>query len=194
MFLKVYRGFFVTLSLGLLSLSLPSSAFAMSIVKPKTSQSLPPFRDLRKVEIVPLQSKNNASITSSSLYRHVVVENNFGKTTVLNATKKPILFLAYWCPHCERVVTLWKNHHVHFPNLVFVGYPNRTTFSQAKSRAWDEIRSFHLPVVENQVHFIIGQNLKQYVPSGFPEYIYYRDGKMKSMLGEYTWNVWNRVI
>ncbi len=156
--------------------------------------ALPPFRDFRKIEITPLLNINNASNVSSFVYNHVVAQANNGKREVLDATKIPMAFVAYWCPHCERTLAMWKLHHAHFPDLVFVGYPQGTTFSQAKQRAWAEIRYFHLPVTANQVNFVIGNQQDQYVPKGFPNYVYAVGHQDKSLLGEHTWKIWHSVL
>ena len=185
---------FATLAVFGAFTSLLQVGYAKTSLKPTNNFNLPPFRDVSSVEVVPLTKTDNAVVVSSKTYNHVVTQNNTGEKVVLNASKKPMLFVAYWCPHCERTLFMWKKDHAKFPDLVFVGYPNGTKFAMAKNRAWSEIHYFHLPVKSSQVYFVIGNQQAKYVPQGFPNYIYAQHHQDKSLLGEHTWHVWQSVL
>lgn len=158
---------------------------------------LPPFQNITAFEKVTPSSVWNPTKVSVSTYEHVLAINNNGKKSVLDAKKQPMLFLAYWCPHCERTIDMWTIHQKQiksFPLLVFVGYPDGTSLAIAKQRAWAELHYFHVPVKENGVYFVIGSKQTKYVPNGFPALFFERGHYIESLLGEHTWSIWKKVI
>ncbi|GMA59178.1 hypothetical protein GCM10025858_36810 [Alicyclobacillus sacchari] len=70
----------------------------------------------------------------SSLYENVPVLQADGKPAHLDVARGPILFVAYWCPHCQRTLQLFTKLISQFkqtPTLVAVGYPKGATLADA---------------------------------------------------------------
>ncbi|MCY0876809.1 MAG: hypothetical protein OWT28_11150 [Firmicutes bacterium] len=162
----------------------------------KTTGTRPQFENLLLMDPTPLVSKmNTMPVISVTADEHIHVQESSGRWTTLDAMTHPVLFVAYWCPHCQRtLVMLQKNasHMTQWPTIVFTGYPPGFPLKWAKAIEAQELRALHLHFIKDPLYLIGNADMK-YI-TGFPYLMFKDNGKLTSLVGEHTFPVWQRAI
>ncbi len=128
-------------------------------------------------------------------YSHVVVYDVSGKKVTLDAHNQPILFEAYWCPHCQRTIQLFEKQMSQLPVkpvLVSMGFAKGTTFQQAKAIGSQEAAA--LGIKGLKVYYSLNRNTETYVPVGFPTLVFNDGGTLKALYGEHTFSAWQAAF
>lgn len=131
----------------------------------------------------------------ASIYSDVTVYNANGRKVVLDATNTPILFVAYWCPHCQRtLVLLNKNRQSlsRFPTLVSMGFAPGTSLAEEVRLTHEEMDYFHIYNVKE--YYYLGSNSQQLTPQGYPTLVFPGKGGVLAMFGEHTLRVWQQAL
>ncbi len=153
------------------------------------------FHNELKMEMVTPISSFNPTATTSPVYEHVTVYAANGSKVSLNARKTPLLFTAYWCPHCQRtLVLLSKNRAVlrQKPIVIAMGYVPHTTLSEAKQLEDAEVKSLGLHGLA--VYYLLDPNATKYVPVAYPTLAFMHGGKLLLMNSEHTLAVWEKAL
>lgn len=165
-------------------------------VNPVTvARQTPQFTNLLDVDLVqPISTWDAKPVPNQAAESAIRVQTESGQWVTLNAKQHPILFVAYWCPHCQRTLVL-MNQHFHSPNdwptIVYVGYANGFPLSSAVKIADEEKETFHLSFTKP--YFLIGTVEKKYI-DGFP-FLAFADGKQVDFIvGEHTWPMWEKAM
>lgn len=154
----------------------------------------PPFKVLLNQERVTPDPLYDPSPASSTLYDRVRVLNAAGKVVYLDARKTPVLFEAYWCPHCQRtLVLLAKNRTAlkQFPVLVSAGFAPGTTFSTAARLSAQEMKTFRIRNVK--LYILLGSLSATAVPE-FPTLAFSAGGKFYTLRGEHVLSAWRSAL
>ncbi|WP_051343645.1 TlpA family protein disulfide reductase [Alicyclobacillus herbarius] len=136
--------------------------------------------------------KFDATRKGASLYAKVTVYDANGRKVTLDAKKQPLLFEAYWCPHCQRTIVLLHKHAnqlAEMPVLVSVGYAKGTTLTQAKRISDEEVRAFGLKNMK--VYYLLDGDHGQY---SFPTLAFNHNGQVELLKGEHTLAVWKQAL
>ena len=155
-----------------------------------------PFKNELRLMLVTPSASFNPQTASSNIYSHVSVLTATGKKVILNAKNQPLLFEAYWCPHCQRtLVALNKNKSQlkHLPVLVSEGFVPGTTLTQAVQITRQEFSYFQFSSF--QVYYIINSHeVSKNAPNGFPTLSFVSQGQMLTLTGEHTLSVWKAAL
>lgn len=141
------------------------------------------------------QSTWNPKTVSSSTYSDVHVLDASGKPVTLHVSNSPILFEAYWCPHCQRTLVLLSSNLSGIkskPVLVSTGFAPNTTIQQAVSISHQEFKSLNL--AKFQVYYLLDQSLLSKYVASYPTLVFEKNGKTQEMLGEHTLPLWERAL
>lgn len=155
----------------------------------------PPFTVLVNREKTGIDTQYDPQRAVGNLYHQITVYSADGRQTVLNAENQPILFSAYWCPHCQRTLVLLNQHASSIKNLpiiVSTGFAPGTSLQTAKRLTEEEEQGLHLSGMT--VDYLLGSRYQQYVPQGFPTLAYESQGKVDLLIGEHTLQVWQRAL
>lgn len=114
-----------------------------------------------------------------------------GKPVHLENSTHPIMFQAYWCPHCQRTLLLFtQNPILKHSGLILIssGYPLHTTLQQAVATTQKEFKELGISgfPVYYELHSI-------QVPS-YPALIFKRAGSSYLLTGEHTEKVWEEAV
>ncbi|MDA8065695.1 MAG: hypothetical protein M0031_09395 [Thermaerobacter sp.] len=124
-------------------------------------------------------------VTSARLadVRRIPVYTTAGRPTRLDASRRPVLFVATWCPHCRRevpqiarLVAAGRSRPPVVVSTLFLSGSIRT--DEAATEAF--VRRFHL---EGWPVYLQRGDPWPYVPRGVPELILVRDGKAVRLYG-----------
>lgn len=146
------------------------------------------------LDIGHVNPKFDAQVATLGLYSKVNVVTESGKKVTLDADKQPLLFEAYWCPHCQRtLVALNKNKDQlsKLPVLVSTGFAPGTTLEQATEITREEFTALGLKGF--QVYYILDpfQSIK-YVKH-YPKMAFFHE-KTLTLTGEHTFSVWQKAL
>jgi thiol-disulfide isomerase/thioredoxin len=161
-----------------------------------TSSSYPPFKVLLDVQKVTPSPSFDAQVVDAQLYSHVQVYTEDGKRVVLDAKQHPLLFVAYWCPHCQRtLVDLEKNQHQlkELPFVINMGFGPGASLAKAKLIEHQEMQALGLQSMK--FYYVVNDPKEQrYIPNGFPTLVFSRGDQLLSLYGEHQFDVWQRAI
>ncbi len=156
----------------------------------------PPFKNELGLMVVTPSSSFNPQTAPSAIYSHVSVLTATGKKVTLNAKNQPLLFEAYWCPHCQRtLVALNKNKSQlkRLPFFVSEGFVPGTKLTQAIQLTRQEFSYFHFSGF--QVYYIINSHeVAKNAPNGFPTLAFVSQGQMLTLTGEHMLSVWKAAL
>ena len=154
-----------------------------------------PFTNRLHKELVTPDPNYDPVTVKQSLYNRISVLSSSGEKVQLNAHTQPVLFEAYWCPHCQRTLVLLhqnlKSLH-HQPILVSSGFAAGTTLRQAVALSHAEIKDLGLNGFK--VYYILGNNYSKFVPVGFPTLIFKQKNQLNMLSGEHTLSVWQKAL
>lgn len=155
----------------------------------------PPFRDrLKDIPATP-DPKFDPTQAKASVYDTVTVYAADGTKVVLDASKTPILFEAYWCPHCQRTLVLLNQNRdkiKQFPVLVSMGFAQGTSLAEAVKITQQEDQYFHLNNVKE--YYYLGSQTQTLVPQGYPTMAFPGQGGVLTMPGEHTLGAWAQAL
>lgn len=150
-----------------------------------------PVRNLLSVDYNGSSSKFDAMPTRNSIYEDMNVFTASGKRIHLDPLKQPILFEAFWCPHCQRTMVLLEKHWSELgehPIFLSAGFLPGTILTQAKQISSKE---FNMLGVHNvTVYYLLGP-----APiSTFPTLVFRSGTDLKTLAGEHTLQVWEKAL
>ncbi|GMA51860.1 hypothetical protein GCM10025857_32170 [Alicyclobacillus contaminans] len=119
-----------------------------------------------------------------------VVDRN-GQAVDLRNTNQPILFEAYWCPHCQRTLVLFQHNPVLMgakPIVISCGFPKNTTLKQAIAASDKEFQLLGLSGFT--VYYVV--NPVQ-LP-GYPTLLFHKGQAAHVLIGEHTSAVWEQAV
>ncbi|WP_054970784.1 hypothetical protein [Alicyclobacillus ferrooxydans] len=155
----------------------------------------PPFANRLKEEPATPDPKFDPTQGQANVYDNVTVYTADGTKVVLNASQIPILFEAYWCPHCQRTLVLLHHNRSklkQFPVLVSMGFAQGTSLAEAVKITQQEDQYFHLTNVKQ--YYYLGNNSQNLVPEGFPTMAFPGQGAVLTMAGEHTLGAWTQAL
>ncbi|WP_041695143.1 TlpA family protein disulfide reductase [Alicyclobacillus acidocaldarius] len=133
---------------------------------------------------------------SVGLYGAVPVWTASGRQEVLTPERQPLLFAAYWCPHCQRtlqLLTAIRHRLKHMPVIVNVGYPAGTSLQTAIRIAREEDAALHLAPFE-QVFILTPSAGDRYAPLGYPTLVFRQGSALWSLYGEHRAEIWEKAL
>lgn len=158
--------------------------------------TMPQFENLLLMDPTPLvKVLNTMPVISVKADEHIRVQTSSGKWISLNAMQHPTLFVAYWCPHCQRTLVMLEHNRskiAQWPTIVFTGYPPGFPLQWAKAIAREEQQALHLPTIAH-ADFLIGNDDMKYI-TGFPYLMFVHRGQLTSLVGEHTFSVWQQAL
>ncbi|WAH35299.1 TlpA family protein disulfide reductase [Alicyclobacillus dauci] len=193
---------FTLISSGVLSLLLASGCATVtngtdtttngtSAAKPKLA-----FQNRTRELVVTPDTKVDPSPATDVDYTHVSVLTAAGKRVVLDARQTPILFVAYWCPHCQRTLELLSSHKSELsrlPVIVNVGFPKNTELQEAVQVEAEETKQLNLHGF--QMYYALDPAAgDKYAPQGYPTLAYENVRGIQTLFGEHTLSVWTSVL
>lgn len=129
----------------------------------------------------------NASAYLASL----TVVDEHGHKVKLNHTARPILFEAYWCPHCQRTLLLFhKTESImkQAPIVISTGFPQGTILPEAVAASNKEFGLLGLSGFT--VYYALG-NVQ--VPT-YPTLLFHQNQSVNLLIGEHSRHIWEQAI
>ncbi len=138
----------------------------------------------------------NAVSASGTTYNQIEVLTSTGQTIQLDATKTPILFVAYWCPHCQRTLVAFLKHvpRNQMPIIVSLGFVPGTSLAYAQQLTHEEWAALHFSEQNIQVDYVLGQAASQYVKDGYPTFVFSYHHQLLKLVGEHVWPIWAKAL
>lgn len=170
-------------------------AYAQSTNNNGNLGSNPPFVSKLNVDIVKPIPVFNAVSANAKQYENVAVYSPSGKLVNLDARRQPILFEAYWCPHCQRTIVMLNKHRSQlssFPILVSFGFQPNTSLHQAIKLTSTELKALNIKNVK--VYYVLQYHIRSYAPNGIPELVFSHSDKLESLSGEHTLQIWKMAL
>jgi thiol-disulfide isomerase/thioredoxin len=155
-----------------------------------------PFQNkLSVAKVPPPIAKFNPKPVDLNTYEHVKAVDEHGNPIELSPSTKSILFVAYWCPHCQRTLVAFSNHVPlqQMPVVVSLGFAPGTSLAFAKKVTHEEIVALHLPA-NLQVDYALSLKAGNYIKDGYPTFVFADKGQLQELVGEHTWPVWSQAI
>lgn len=171
-----------------------SKQISANVTKQQSAAQNPPFANKLKLDVMAPDTKFDASPVGSN-YNHVQVTAPNGQTITLSASTEPVLFEAYWCPHCQRTIVLLnknrsKLHQI--PVLVSTGFAPGTTLSEAKSLGAEELHALHIKNVK--VYYLLNTHEFRKLVQTFPTFTFPYHNKVEMLTGEHSFPIWQKAI
>ncbi|PWI57667.1 TlpA family protein disulfide reductase [Sulfoacidibacillus thermotolerans] len=168
----------------------------LEILQWHAAHTNPPFQNLLAIDkTTPLATYQPQPVSHASAFTHLLVETANGKPVVLDAKEYPLLFEAYWCPHCQRTLVLLnekRTHLHHLPLFISTGFAPGTTLQQAVQLTEKESTTFGLR--DEQMYFLLSNQWRSLIPE-FPLLVFYStNGKVEQLAGEHTFPVWKEAL
>ncbi|MCL6548117.1 MAG: hypothetical protein K6T30_04315 [Alicyclobacillus sp.] len=157
----------------------------------------PPFAVLLNEERVAPNPRFDPAPASPSLYTRVPVWTADGHQAVLDARRRPILFVAYWCPHCQRTLVLLSQHQTkvgEMPDVVSMGFVPGTSLREAKQLTRQEEQALHLTGLANRTYYLVRPDANRYIPNAYPTLVFRHGWKLEMLSGEHTLQVWQTAL
>jgi len=161
----------------------------------KQSNTNPPFEIKLKDEIVQPITQFNVIPAQVNVENGVTAYSASGKLIHLNPKKQPILFEAYWCPHCQRTIVMMDKERSQLnrlPILVSLGFQPNTSLKQAVQLTNKEITELHLKNLK--VYYLLQYHVRNFVPNGIPELLFPYHHRLETLSGEHTFQIWKTAI
>ncbi len=156
----------------------------------------PPFRDKLNMNYVQPITKLDWSVGDSAIFGTVTVLNGEGKKEILTSNNKPILFVAYWCPHCQRTLLQLAKHLKprEMPIIVSLGFVPGTSLSFAKKVTGEEFSQLKIDQKSVTIDYVLDRNANKYTQYGYPTLVFSHHGQLLKLVGEHSWTVWSNVF
>lgn len=155
----------------------------------------PPFGIKTSLDQVTPNPAFDPKSASTAKYSKVEVLDAQGHHVTLDAHKQPILFEAYWCPHCQRTLKLFEKQLGTLPVqpvVVSMGFDKGTTLQDAVKLGKAESSALGLSGLT--VYYSLDPNISDYVPVGFPTMVFNDHGTLKALYGEHTLQAWEAAF
>lgn len=114
-----------------------------------------------------------------------------GHPVHLESTDRPIMFEAYWCPHCQRTLIMFNNNSTlkrSNPIIISSGYPAHTTLKDAVAAADKEFQLLSLS------GFTVYYAINPIQVPGYPSLVFQNNGTTVVLTGEHTEGVWEQAV
>jgi thiol-disulfide isomerase/thioredoxin len=141
----------------------------------------------------PNPNYNPAPLQSADEFKQLQLYDADGKV-VHPGLDKPLLIVAYWCPHCQRTLVLLnanKDKLKQLPVVISAGFQPNTTLQQAKDITKEEFRL--LGISGFQVYYCFTQFSRDLLPM-YPTLVYSSDQGLVRLSGEHTLDVWKKAL
>lgn len=128
---------------------------------------------------------------ASAVLSNLTVVDAQGHSFKLSNTNRPILFEAYWCPHCQRTLVLFNKNSTIMnskPIIVSTGFPAKTTLKEAVKASEKE---FSLLGVSG---FTVYYALPAVQVPSYPTLLFHQGQSTDVLLGEHTATVWEQAV
>ncbi|MDQ0190241.1 TlpA family protein disulfide reductase [Alicyclobacillus cycloheptanicus] len=175
----------------------PQAQSQTNTTQPVSQQAAnPPFYNETKLDVVTPDPNYDPTSVNPAAYQNLTVYTADGKKVHLDAAKEPILFMAYWCPHCQRTLLLLQKNRSTLktlPVVVSMGFQPGTTLSQAVKIGEEEKRGLNLTAY--QIYYDV--DTSQYAAlaqKGYPTLVFSDKGKLNQLFGEHTLSVWQQAL
>lgn len=153
-----------------------------------------PFQVRLNQEVGTLDPLFDATATKVSTVR-VLSWNGTPETIHISST--PVAFVAYWCPHCQRFLTLlqnnWSTIQSH-PAIVATGFTANTTLAQAKTLFHQEENALHFHFPHSDVYFLVDTAESQRLVQAYPELYFTKNQKVLTLIGEHELSIWKKAL
>lgn len=187
-------GLVVILALGLIVFGWRGVTSEVRMIRAAASQN-PPFRNELKMDIIQPISKFDPVQANPVVYDQVIVYDAAGRKTTLDASKTPLLFEAYWCPHCQRTLVLLNHNWSKLsqkPLIVSMGFKPNTSLKEAVHLEQQELQTYHMKSF--QIYYLLDPNQSKYVPYTYPTLVFNRNGSLDMLHGEHTLSAWMKAL
>jgi thiol-disulfide isomerase/thioredoxin len=158
-------------------------------------QQNPPFAVKVNEQKVTPDSALDAVPADAARYRSITVFDANGRRVTLDAANAPVLFVAYWCPHCQRTLQLLSQNRSELrrlPVMVSMGFVPGTPLSEAVRLTQQEETALHLSGFKT--YYALDPSSRQWIPRGYPTLVFDRNGALQMLYGEHTLDVWQKVL
>jgi thiol-disulfide isomerase/thioredoxin len=138
----------------------------------------------------------NAKPADPAVYASIPALTPEGASLTLTPSERPVVFVAYWCPHCQRTLVLWDQHWSELsvkPVIVATGFEPGTPLAQAKQIDADEIRGLNLKHIQFDA-YLLDTNIGKKVIQAYPEVVFQQGDQLLTVTGERTLAVWKQVL
>lgn len=156
----------------------------------------PPYENLLNSDKLIPDANFDTKLASESVYSKVKVYTANGQAMTLDAISHPLLFTAYWCPHCQRTLeALQQNSHKlkELPYVVCMGFGPQATLQSAVKIEKQEIQDLGLKAMN--FYYIVGDPEEaDYIPNGYPTLIFSQGNKLLSLSGEHEFSIWQTAL
>jgi len=155
-----------------------------------------PFRNELNLDRTPLSNVYDPHSAPLSTVTQVQVVTGEGQQVVLDADKQPIIFVAYWCPHCQRTLVMFsqEERQLHqLPVVVSMGFQPGTTLAEAKKLTQEERKTLGLSS-DFTVDYALTVQSAKYVPHGFPNLVYSDGTTLQMLYGEHSLSAWKMAL
>lgn len=147
-------------------------------------------------DVVPVDHTFDPQVVASSApYEDIAVYTASGRQIHISAASHPVLFEAFWCPHCQRTLRLLSLHvrkPSELPWVVSMGYPSGTTVKEAARVSQKEMRAFGL--THATVYYSLSPQWRILVPQKFPTLVFPSKRHLLMLSGEHAWTVWREAL
>ncbi|MCL6600306.1 MAG: thioredoxin [Alicyclobacillus macrosporangiidus] len=138
----------------------------------------------------------NAKPADPAVFSSIPALTPDGAPLTLNPSDRPVVFLAYWCPHCQRTLVLWDQHWSELPVkpvIVATGFEPGTPLDQAKQIEADEIRGLNLQHIRFDA-YLLDTDVGKKVIQAYPQVVFQQGDRLLTFTGERTLAVWKQVL
>lgn len=156
----------------------------------------PPFQNKLNVGKVTPSSQFDAKRVDEGTYGVFSVTNLSGNSETLYPKKTPVLFEAYWCPHCQRTLVMMNKNWNQLklkPTIVATGFQPGTTLAQAKSLVTSEEEGLQLNYAK-PTYYLLSSDEQHKLIQSYPEFIFGRSGEIYMLQGEHTLEIWEQAL
>lgn len=154
-----------------------------------------PFTIKVKDDLTQPAEKWDAKTVNDSLYNSVKVLNQNGKAVTLNVSNTPLLFEAYWCPHCQRTIVMLSANRSSLnkvPTIISTGFAPNTSIKQAVYISDQEFKALDLH--KFKVYYLLNHSLLSKYVTDYPTLVFQKNGHTERFAGEHTLNLWERAL
>lgn len=156
--------------------------------------SNPPYRNLTEVNNRGQDPAFDTQEIKWNNYEQITVYSSDGRKHELDP-KQPVLIEAYWCPHCQRTLSMLASNESKFdrkPVLLSSGFTLGTTLQEAVQFTNLEMKDLKIEA-KFQVYYYLGQIDESLAPY-LPTLVFSSKNSFEVLSGEHTLSVWEKAL